>query len=174
MLEKLYGFLSHYFTLFIITFLIGIFVVLPMMSDAMIEANGSDKTPDSEFFYSPDDLEVIAGEYSIDGKEIYMFTRFNLDLIWPIIYTTFFMSLIGLLTHQSALKHKQLIYLLPIIGFLFDILENVLCSLYFNVTDSTIIANAAALASATKWIILFGLLVIIIKLSFEKAINYIK
>ena len=100
--------------------------VLPAASSYSEEMSGSTSSPDMSFFYSADDIYDMAQSYGIDGRKSYIFMRFTFDLVWPIVYLAFMLSvLVSLLKGISDNpKLKNLIYV-PLLGAVFDYLENI-------------------------------------------------
>ena len=112
------------FTLFMI-------LILPGQS-ASAEAFSADAgTPDLSFYYSTDELYRMAESYGAQGRELYIRARFTFDLIWPVVYTLFLTAAISWI-YARATPSKNIIWwvnLLPVLGMLFDYLENISSSL---------------------------------------------
>ena len=123
------------------------------MNDAVELVSTSGKTPDSDFFYNTDRLLEIKSLHNEAGIKAYVFTRFTYDLLWPVIYTFFMVSTIAFMTRDmKASKILSFIKILPYLGFVFDILENMSCSLYFLSIAMELTGLIAPIFSAIKWI----------------------
>lgn len=150
----------------IILFALAINMLLPQMSAMIISANGIDVTPDSDFWYDSERLSEIRDMFSQEGKTAYVQTRFTFDFLWPLIYTFFFVSCIGyMMKSKERSLLIQVIYLLPFIAIALDIIENILCSLYFMSIGGEYIAPLASVASSLKWIgifMVFGIILILL------------
>lgn len=144
-------------------FLIAIFILLPMMQNDIINNTGSAITPDTSFFYTANDLDVIANSYSSLGIGAYVRTRFTYDLAWPIIYTIFMLASIRLFSRGYSKRTRRIVTLMPIGAFIFDILENTLCSVFMLTYSKKYmpVAMMASYASMIKWTFVFITLTLI-------------
>ncbi len=143
------------FTFFI--FIITIALILPSQSATLREEIGDNPTPDLSTFYTVEELYSWAELYGESGRMSYIRTRFTFDIIWPLIYTGFLVSSIGSVTHgrYSESTTKKLV-LIPILGLLFDYLENISTSviMWRYPTRTPIIDLAATMITPLKWIFL--------------------
>lgn len=98
----------------------------------MSNASGNINTPDSDFFYDSLRLEEIRKTYSHDDVLAYIKTRFTYDLLWLFIYGTYMVSTIAYMTKSwKKVSILMFLYSLPLVAVSLDLLENILCSLYF-------------------------------------------
>jgi hypothetical protein len=143
------------FTFFI--FIITIALILPSQSANLREEIGDNPTPDLSTFYTVEELYNWAELYGESGRISYIRTRFTFDIIWPIIYTGFLVSSIGSVTHgrYSESTAKKLV-LIPVLGLLFDYLENISTSIIMwrYPIRTPIIDYAATLFTPLKWMFL--------------------
>lgn len=88
-------------------------------------------SPDTSLFYSAEDLYTMAGLYGEQGRQAYLHARWTFDLAFPIVYTFFFIASISwLLTRITPSgSNWRLLNILPVAGFVFDLLENTATSL---------------------------------------------
>ncbi len=107
-----------------VIFILFILLVLPKVSAYTAVAIGGEGSPDTELLYTGETLYNIAGSYGLAGRQLYVLLRWTFDLIWPMVYGVFLISLSIGLTH--TIKHKAIrkMYLLPMGAVIFDYLEN--------------------------------------------------
>jgi len=143
-----------------------ILFIITIMALSYFQGNNESDTrlesPDLSFIYSTDDLYKMAENYGQDGRISYVQTRFTFDLIFPIVYGIFLVSNIGWMFYPT--KYMGLVAI-PIIGVVFDYLENISTSLVmWRYPESTPIFDVAAtFFTPLKWIALtLGFMVLII------------
>ncbi|TFH15898.1 hypothetical protein E4H04_07520 [Candidatus Bathyarchaeota archaeon] len=106
----------------------------------------------------------------------YIRTRFTFDIIWPIIYTGFLVSSIGSVTHgrYGESTAKKLV-LIPVLGLLFDYLENISTSviMWRYPIRTPIIDYAATLFTPLKWIFLGASFLILLTRLIQILYNHI-
>jgi hypothetical protein len=144
----------------LIIFLLFIALVLPGQA-LMVEENvGDTGSPDMSFYYSADDLYQRADAYGEEGRRSYIKERFTFDLIWPLVYTMFLsMGISWVFTRAfTASSLWQRANLAPVVGAVFDYLENVSTSLvmarYPNAT--AILDVLAGVFTLVKWGFIIG------------------
>lgn len=133
--------------------LIFMFFVLPNESTKSL-SYGIIQSPDTSIFYTSETLYQLAEDYQEEGRDFYISQRFTFDLIWPIVYGLFFISMIGYFVHKvDPKKYKPLIWL-PIINIGFDYLENTATSItmYRFPLRTPIIADIAGYITLFKWL----------------------
>jgi hypothetical protein len=103
-------------------------LVLPPQSRSQASEAG---TPDLSLFYSKGDLYRWAEMYGEQGRQDYVSARFTFDVAWPFVYTFFLVSAISWLCAKAFAPGSrwQLANLAPVLGMLFDFLENIATSL---------------------------------------------
>jgi len=144
----------------LVIFLIFSVVVLPGQSAAAAVYSVSSGSPDLSLFYSPNDLYQMAELYSSAGRDSYVRARFSFDLVFPIIYTLFLATAISrvLSTITPETSPWQVLNLAPILGMLFDFLEDITASIVISRYPalSPISANLAPVFTFLKWTFVGG------------------
>jgi hypothetical protein len=146
-------------------FLLFSALVLPGQS-ATSEANaGGARSPDTSLYYSADDLYRMAEAYGQQGREAYVRVRFTFDLIWPVVYTAFLSTAISRVYGRAFAPHSRWrrANLAPLLGALFDYLENLSTSLVMvRYPDQTAVVDALApLFTLVKWVFVVGSFVLL-------------
>jgi hypothetical protein len=145
--------------LFIVLFIIFAFVISPIILILSNQFTNIRFSPDVSLFYSPDifyDTLIATGQ---SGRNYYFITTWSFDLLYPIIY--------GLAILSVMIKYKKdqksLIYIIPLLGILFDYLENSLASLlaFFYKTEIDLLVYVLQFFSSIKWLSI-GLSILII------------
>ena len=152
--------------------------VLPDQASKSLEITGSSSSPDTSFFYTPSDLYQIAEEYGISGRQAYIRSRWTFDLIFPLVYVLFLATGISWLYTSLSTQDTRwgLSNLLPILGGIFDYLENVATSFVMAIYPDKIITLAVAAAGFTllKWILISLAFLAYLILFFWAIINWIQ
>lgn len=147
----------------LVIFLLFTVLVLPSQA-APTRAKNLD-LPDTSFYYMAEDLYQMAEAYGEEGRQAYVRARFTFDLIWPLIYTVFLSTGISWVyrrafTPQSLLQRANM---LPLLGALFDYLENISTSVvmmrYPNPTP--VVDGLAAGFTMVKWLFVSGSFVLL-------------
>ena len=144
----------------LVIFLIFSVVVLPGESSAAAVYSGSSGSPDLSLLYSPNDLYQMAELYGSAGRDAYVRARFSFDLVFPIIYTLFLVTaisrILGIITPEAS--PWRMLNLVPILGMLFDFLENISASIVISryPAQSPIFANLAPVFTFLKWAFVGG------------------
>lgn len=107
--------------------LFSVFMVWVLPAEAVRSSKilKGEPTPDTSFYYTASDLYDMAEAYGAEGRAYYIHARFTFDLAWPLAYLIFLLPTTAWLLQPWA-QHpkKRLLVLVPLIGFVFDILEN--------------------------------------------------
>jgi hypothetical protein len=139
----------------LIIFLLFSALVLPQQATNAEQETGSGESPDTSFFYSADDLYRMAEAYGEEGRWAYIRARFTFDLVWPLVYLFFLVTAIGWVFSRAFGPESpwQRANLAPVLGALFDYLENLTTSLVMvRFPDQTpLIDVLAPLFTALKW-----------------------
>lgn len=115
-------------------FLIFLFVVLPMMSFLNTFISKQSLSFDTNFLFHVDQYYTIRNSLGENGRLYYIFERFTFDLIWPVVYTLFFLSL----AQYIHLKNKKkVIVVLSFSSIIFDYLENIFAVIFVLLYPST-------------------------------------
>ena len=145
----------HIWTASLVLFILFLFIVLPHEAQRSSSATGTDASPDTSFFYTPEELYDLAEAYGPDGRAYYISSRFSFDVIWPISYLLFLTCSITLVFRGlETTGWMRLTNLLPFFGFLLDLMENSAASLVmFRFPDtSPAVALLAPWCTLLKWI----------------------
>ena len=139
-----------------IIFVVFTVVVLPLQSDNAADRSEDVGSPDMSFFYSADDLYEMAEAYGEAGRNAYIRTRFTFDIVWPLVYTLFLSTTISWAFQRafSPQSWMRRLNLAPLIGALFDYLENLSTSLimYRYPLQTPVVDFLAPLFTLLKWI----------------------
>jgi hypothetical protein len=142
----------------LLIFLLFSALVLPQQATKAEVETGSSDSPDTSFFYSPSELYRMAESYNEQGREAYVRARFTFDLVWPLVYTLFLATSIGWVFGKAFAPDSrwQRANLAPLLGALFDYLENLSTSLVMlRFPDQTPVVDALApVFTMLKWSLL--------------------
>jgi hypothetical protein len=136
-------------------FLLFTALVLPQQASKAEQETGSTASPDTSFFYTPSDLYRIAESYGEEGREAYIRARFTFDLVWPLVYTLFLATAISWVFGRAFVPDSrwQPANLAPLLGALFDYLENLSTSLVMlrYPAQTAVVDLLAPVFTALKW-----------------------
>jgi hypothetical protein len=139
----------------LLIFLLFSALMLPRQSATAEEVAGDAGSPDMSFFYSADDLYRMAEAYGEEGRGAYIRARFTFDLIWPLVYTLFLATAITWVFSKAFAPDSrwQRVNLAPLVGALFDYLENLSTSLIMGrYPDPTAVVDVLApVFTLLKW-----------------------
>jgi hypothetical protein len=142
----------------LLIFLLFSALVLPQQAMVAEQDTGSADSPDTSIFYSPADLYRMAEAYGEQGRRAYVRARFTFDLIWPLVYTLFLVTATGWVFGRAFAPDSrwQRANLVPLLGALFDYLENLSTSLVMlRYPDQTAVVDLLAPAfTLIKWSLL--------------------
>ena len=142
----------------LIIFVLFSVLVLPGQSATAETTSGGAGSPDMSFVYSAQDLLRMAEAYGEQGRDAYVRARFTFDLVWPLVYGFFLVTSISWVFGRAfaADSRWQLVNLAPLMGMLFDYLENVSTSLVMmRYPDPTpVVAGVAPVFTLAKWVLL--------------------
>ena len=131
--------------------------VLPAQAADAVQESGSERSPDTSFFYTPEDLYQMAEDYGTNGRRAYIQARWTFDLIFPLVYTCFLAVGISWFIQRLAgwADTLKLTNLLPLLGGLFDLLENSAATLAMSRYPGKplILLNAASIFTPIKWVL---------------------
>jgi hypothetical protein len=112
-------------------------------------------TPDLSLIYSAGDLYRWAEAYGEQGRQDYVRARFTFDVVWPLVYTFFLVTAIGWLCARAFEPGSrwQLANLAPVLGMLFDFLENIATSLVIGryPQPTPVLDSLAGIFTLLKW-----------------------
>ena len=159
-MKKLSAFIYNKTTTKIMIIAIIIFIVftatlLPQVSKYTARVVG-EASPDTSLVYSAQDLYDMAESYGEDGRRVYITLRFTFDLVWPFVYLFFMVTVLTRLLYDSKKPWVKYLHLLPLLGGLFDFLENIGASIVMGVYPSEIlfVASATPIFTLIKWSLL--------------------
>jgi hypothetical protein len=148
----------------LVIFLLFSVLVLPSQSSQTDSPNDEIGSPDLSFYYSTDQLYAMAETYGEDGRSEYIRARFTFDLIWPIVYGFFLSTAISwLFSKFNGNPFYQAANLFPILGVLFDYLENLSTSLVMHryPARTAVIDFLAPIFTSIKWIFVGGSFIVL-------------
>jgi hypothetical protein len=144
----------------LVIFLLFSALVLPRQSATADEVAGGAGSPDMSLYYSADDLYQMAEAYGEQGRQAYIRARFTFDLVWPLVYTLFLATAISWVFSKAFTPGSrwQWANLTPVLGALFDYLENVSTSLVLGryPNPTAVVDVLAPLFTLLKWGFLAG------------------
>mgnify|MGYP001410102707 CR=1 FL=1 len=100
---------------------------------------------DTKFTFSLFEVQTVMQQLGPEGRLAYIISTFTLDLIFPILLATFALGFYAKFGIQS-----DLIYLFPILGAGFDLLQNIQTSLIMSAEVNEITNMQVMLASYTN------------------------
>jgi hypothetical protein len=144
--------------------------VLPNQAEESLKVSGTTRSPDTTIFYTPDELFSIADEYGTAGRKAYIRTRWTFDLIYPLVYVVFLTTGISWFYKITQANENlwQVLNLLPVLGGIFDYLENISTSLVMAAFPKRVLFLALSAPGFTllKWISIGGAFLIYFVLLF--------
>jgi hypothetical protein len=150
----------------VVVFVLFVALVLPRQAASAEAATGGVGSPDTSFLYSADDLYRFAQAYGEQGRAAYVRARFTFDVIFPLVYGFFLTATISWVFARSFRPGVwRRANLVPLLGVLFDLLENTSTSLVMlRYPQPTLVIDTLAPAfTLVKWIFVsgsFGLLLV--------------
>ena len=140
--------------------------VLPAQSEKAAETSNGAESPDSSFFYTAEDIYKSAEVFEETGRQAYIRARWTFDVAWPIVYTFFLVTSIGWVFSKAFPENSwlQLGNLFPVIGMMFDFLENTAATIVMArfPTNSPAAAFLAPIFTPTKWFFVNGSFVVLL------------
>ena len=138
-----------------VIFVLFVSSILPGQKAEMDTYAGEVGTIDLSFFPLPDRVYEMAEAYGKEGRYQYIMTRFTLDIVWPLAYTFFMVSVITFCMKQVHGIDSRLVYLnLSAIAVLvLDFIENGLGAFVMSAYPDRFdgLAYVMATATAIKW-----------------------
>jgi len=149
----------------LVVFILFTALVLPSQAAKAEENTNTAESPDTSFFYTAQDLYRMAEEYGEEGRAAYIRARFTFDVLWPLVYTIFLLTALSWLGWRLFGDSRwAYLNLVPLLGALFDILENVGASVVFArfPETTTLLDVLTPVFTLLKWIFIGGSFVILI------------
>ena len=139
----------------LVVFLLFTALVLPGQAGQAAQATGGAGSPDTSFFYTPDDLYRMAEAYGEVGRQAYIRARFTFDLIWPLVYTLFLATAISWTFGRAFAPDSrwQRANLVPLLAAILDYAENLSTSLVMlrYPAQTAVVDLLAPVFTALKW-----------------------
>jgi hypothetical protein len=156
-----------------VLFLLFMVLVLPYFSNLTNSKTNSDFSPDTGFFYTAEEFYENMEIYQQEGRDFYILMRWTFDLIWPLVYTFFFLQVVIRLSKSCSKRKRKIIIAIPLLGSLFDLLENTFSSINVGIypNESSFLFSLMQISSMLKWLFIFIFPIIIIYLLIKKNKN---
>jgi len=149
----------------ILVFMLFMIFVLPDQAAKAEEYAKGSGSPDTSFFYTPERLFELAEAYGEEGRQAYVRARFTFDLVFPLAYVFFLATTISWLLNKclDAGSSWRKLNLAPILGGIFDLLENSSTSLVMAGYPERrfLVAQLAPIMTLVKWVFVYGSFVIL-------------
>lgn len=140
--------------------------VLPDQATQAEAITGDAGSPDTSFYYSPSELYDMAEAYGPDGRSQYIRARFTFDVIWPIAYLMFLATAISWTFRRAFAADSlwQRANLIPVVGVVFDYLENIAASIVMAryPASTPVVDVLASPFTMIKWIFVQGSFVVLL------------
>jgi hypothetical protein len=138
--------------------------VFPLAAHIQKAQTGTADMPDTLILASADDYYGLAESYGEVGRSAYIWLRFTFDLAWPVVYGFALTALLSVLLKDEKRGWMRNLNLLPLVGVLSDLSENVLSVVYMarypEMTDWSVLH--LPYITLFKWLVLgFALFVIL-------------
>jgi len=148
----------------LVVFILFTALVLPSQAAIAEENTNTAESPDTSFFYTAQDLYRMAEEYGEEGRAAYILARFTFDVVWPVIYTFFLLTALSWLGGRLFNESKwTFLNMVPLLGALFDYLENIGASVVFSrfPTTTPLLDILTPVFTLLKWVFIGGSFVIL-------------
>jgi hypothetical protein len=161
----------------LILFLVFSTLFLPIHNATAAVYAGELGTPDTSFYYTSAKLYQMADGYGSLGRAAYIRARFAFDIIWPLVYLAFLVMGISWMAKRSKINLRICgrLNLLPIIGVIFDFLENgsavVVMARYPKTTP--VFDVLSGIFTTLKWIFMAASVIILFFLAIFTLIKFI-
>lgn len=162
MINALHKWLTRWATWPVIALLFIAYVLCTQGFDARRAALGYGlRVLDVRFAYTPADVQHLFEALGAGGRSLYALTEVTLDLVFPFVYGGLLAILVLNLFSRERARYLVLV---PVLGVVFDLLENITVALlawtYAGGTSPA--AWAASVFSSTKLILgALGLLIVL-------------
>jgi hypothetical protein len=130
--------------------------VLPDQSTKAESYTGEVSSPDTSLYYTPNQLYKMAEVYGEEGRSAYITARLTFDFVWPLVYTLFLSTSISLMVNSGGISGKfwQQANLFPILGLIFDYLENITAAIVMArfPNRTPVVDLLAGIFTSLKWL----------------------
>ncbi|MDT8305694.1 MAG: hypothetical protein RRC07_07135 [Anaerolineae bacterium] len=151
----------------LVLFVLFVALVLPRQAGEAEQASGSSASPDTSLVYTAEQLYAWAEAYGAAGRAAYVRARLTFDVVWPLVYTLFLTTALSWLMARAfaAGSRWRLTAVVPLLGMVFDFLENGATSLVMvrYPAETPVVAQMAGVLTLVKWLLVggsFGLLLV--------------
>jgi uncharacterized membrane protein len=162
----------------LVVFMLFTILMLPKQTANEDSAMVGVGSPDLSIYYSSADLYNMAEAYGEAGRAKYIQVRFTFDLIWPIVYTFFLVTSISWVFAKAFLPKSnwQLANLAPVLGMVFDYLENIAASwvMWRYPLRTPVVDWLAGVFTAFKWILISGSFILLLIGIFVAVIRWVR
>jgi hypothetical protein len=153
-------------------------VILPAQQAKMEAGSGGTGPIDLQLFYTPEKVYSMVESYGEAGRASYRAFELTGDIIYPIVYTLFFSLFITWLFQRGFPPNSkmQALNVVPLGGWLFDLLENLGIITMLSVFPSTpdALAWITAIATLIKWLFAAATIILILVGLVKAAMNGFK
>jgi len=126
MLKRLYQSTSgKQAILFGIVFVLFTATILPWIATLTTEVIGVSDSPDTGFQFNLTHLYDLLQSYGVAGRRFYILMRWTFDVVWPLVYTCFLVSVIAYFGRNTSCRFGHRVLYVPILAMTFDFLENI-------------------------------------------------
>ncbi|MFX0092924.1 MAG: hypothetical protein ACFFBD_14290 [Candidatus Hodarchaeota archaeon] len=140
--------------------------VPPLIMPDFYTAIGNMVHLDGMFFYTPEESFSAVESYGEIGRVQMIWLHLTWDCIFPILYTLFFSLLISWLFQRSFKPESQLqkLNLVPIVGGIFDLMENtwIVSMILVYPARPTVVAWLSTLSTMSKWIMSIPIVLLVL------------
>ena len=108
--------------------------------------------------YSFEECQSYLSGLGEEGRSLYKNCFFYIDLVYMFLYNIFFLSALLFLLRKTGLKKCKPILLLPLLGFIFDLGENLLIRQMINHfhTMSQALCHISSIFTVLKFVCAYG------------------
>ena len=156
-------------------YLMFMVLVLPRVSEYTASVTNNGPSPDTSFIYTSSELYEIFSEYGAEGRTSYVILRLTFDMIWPIAYTAFVLSITALLLKKLNWERYVVLLLIPLAPLFLDYIENILLSTYVLAypKELVVFGTIASGISLLKWLMIGVSYFFVLYLGIISFIKYI-
>ena len=144
----------------LVVFVVFTALVLPRQAREAEASSGNTGSPDTSLFYTAGELYDWAEEYGAAGRQAYVRARLRFDVVWPLVYTLFLTTALSWLMARAfaAGSGWRRANVVPLLGMLFDFLENGSTSLVMAryPVETPVVAEMAGVLTLVKWLFVGG------------------
>jgi len=114
-------------------------------------------------------------DYGIEGRNLYITLRWTFDIIWPLVYTFFYVMTIGYIGKKVNYKLGAKLLFVPLLAIVFDLLENTFATIFMASYPNDIhwAVHLLIISSTAKWIFVGLSFVVILYLVIKWVVKLI-